>query len=330
MNFIRTVDGDIKPEELGFTYAHEHIVCIPPYWKERNEDDLLLDDESKSLKDVMDFKKAGGNSIVDATAVDYGRDVKAVKRISQKTGVKIIATAGFNKSFLWDAKLKDNLKPVVGNYETYGEWIEKATVNELAQYVISEIEEGLEGTNIRGGQLKFGTGYNSISPLEVKTIKAVVIAHKETKAPIHSHTEAGTMALEQIELLKKEGVNLERVSFGHMDRNLDPYYHVQIAKTGAFLCFDGIGKIKYAPESDRINQIIYLVKQGFKDQILISGDTARKSYYKHYNHGLGLEYIIKKWVPRFIDEADKAGLDGESLIKDFFINNPMRCFAFQD
>lgn len=330
MNFIRTVDGDIKPEELGFTYAHEHIVCIPPYWKERNEDDLLLDDESKSLKDVMDFKKAGGNSIVDATAVDYGRDVKAVKRISQKTGVKIIATAGFNKSFLWDAKLKDNLKPVVGNYETYGEWIEKATVNELAQYVISEIEEGLEGTNIRGGQLKFGTGYNSISPLEVKTIKAVVIAHKETKAPIHSHTEAGTMALEQIELLKKEGVNLERVSFGHMDRNLDPYYHVQIAKTGAFLCFDGIGKIKYAPESDRINQIIYLVKQGFKDQILISGDTARKSYYKHYNHGLGLEYIIKKWVPRFIDEADKAGLDGENLIKDFFINNPMRCFAFQD
>ena len=330
MNFIRTVDGDIKPEELGFTYSHEHIVCIPPYWKERNEDDLLLDDESKSLKDVMDFKKAGGNSIVDATAVDYGRDVKAVKRISQKTGVKIIATAGFNKSFLWDAKLKDNLKPVVGNYETYGEWIEKATVNELAQYVISEIEEGLEGTNIRGGQLKFGTGYNSISPLEVKTIKAVVIAHKETKAPIHSHTEAGTMALEQIELLKKEGVNLERVSFGHMDRNLDPYYHVQIAKTGAFLCFDGIGKIKYAPESDRINQIIYLVKQGFKDQILISGDTARKSYYKHYNHGLGLEYIIKKWVPRFIDEADKAGLDGESLIKDFFINNPMRCFAFQD
>jgi len=330
VNFIRTVDGDIKPEELGFTYAHEHIVCIPPYWKERNEDDLLLDDESKSLKDVMDFKKAGGNSIVDATAVDYGRDVKAVKRISQKTGVKIIATAGFNKSFLWDAKLKDNLKPVVGNYETYGEWIEKATVNELAQYVISEIEEGLEGTNIRGGQLKFGTGYNSISPLEVKTIKAVAIAHKETKAPIHSHTEAGTMALEQIELLKKEGVNLERVSFGHMDRNLDPYYHVQIAKTGAFLCFDGIGKIKYAPESDRINQIIYLVKQGFKDQILISGDTARKSYYKHYNHGLGLEYIIKKWVPRFIDEADKAGLDGESLIKDFFINNPMRCFAFQD
>lgn len=330
MSFVRTFNGDIKPEELGFTYSHEHIVCIPPYWKERKDDDLLLDDESKSLQDVMDFKKAGGNSIVDATAVDYGRDVEAVKKISEKTGVNIIGTAGFNKAFLWNAKLKDNIKSIVGDYETYGEWIQEATVHQLTEYVINEIEEGLEGTNIRGGQLKFGTGYNSISPLEIKTIKAIAIAHKETKAPIHSHTEAGTMALEQIQILQNEGVKLEYVAFGHMDRNLDPYYHVQIAKTGAFLCFDGIGKIKYGPESNRINEILYLVKQGFKDQILISGDTARKSYYKHYNYGLGLEYIIKKWVPRFIDEADKAGLDGESLIKDFFINNPMRCFAFKN
>ena len=48
MAFIRTLTGDIKPEELGFTYSHEHIICIPPYWKERGEDDLLLDDENKS------------------------------------------------------------------------------------------------------------------------------------------------------------------------------------------------------------------------------------------------------------------------------------------
>lgn len=330
MTFIRTFDGDIKPEELGFTYSHEHIVCIPPYWKEKSEDDLLLDDENKSLQDVMDFKEAGGNAIVDATAVDYGRDVEAVKRISEKTGIKIIGTAGFNKAFLWNAKLKENVKSIVGDYETYGEWIEEATVKQLADYAIGEIEEGLEGSNIRGGQLKFGTGYNSISPLEVKTIRAIAIAHRETKAPIHSHTEAGTMALEQIEILKKEGIKPEYVAFGHMDRNLDPYYHTQIAKTGAFLCFDGIGKIKYGPESSRINEILYLVKQGFKNQILISGDTARKSYYKHYYYGPGLEYIIKKWVPRFVDEAERAGLDGASLIKDLFINNPMRCFTFKN
>ena len=31
MPFIRTMLGDIKPEQLGFTYSHEHIVCRPRY-----------------------------------------------------------------------------------------------------------------------------------------------------------------------------------------------------------------------------------------------------------------------------------------------------------
>src|SRR5699024_4274810 len=104
MTFIRTFDGDISPEELGTTYSHEHIVCRPPYWQARDANDLLLDDLEKSKLDVLDFKVLGGKSIVDATAVDYGRDVKAVKQISEETGIQIVGTAGFNKSFLWSAQ----------------------------------------------------------------------------------------------------------------------------------------------------------------------------------------------------------------------------------
>ena len=114
-----------------------------------------------------------------------------------------------------------------------------------------------------------------------------------------------------------------------MDRNLDPYYYQEILKKGAYLSFDGIGKIKYAPESARISAIIELCKKGYSDKILISGDTARKSYYKHYDYGLGLEFIIKKWIPRFIIEADNAGLDGTGLIKKFFVENPKNCFTFK-
>lgn len=329
MSFIRTLNGDIEPEKLGFTYSHEHIVCRPPYWLEKGENDLLLDDKEKSIKDVEDFKRHGGQAIVDATAVDYGRDVQAVKEIADDLNIHIIGTAGFNKSFLWRAQVKNELKPIIGSYDTYEEWIENASINQLAEFVINEVEDGLEGTSFRAGQVKFGTGYNSINPLEEKTLRAVARAHHETKAPIHSHTESGTMALEQLELLKSENVNLEFVSIGHMDRNPDPYYHEQIAKTGAFLCFDGIGKVKYGPESTRIHCILELVKKGYEDQILVSGDTARKSYYKHYDYGLGLEYIIAKWVPRFIDEANQRGFDGERLIQKFFVENPARFLSFK-
>lgn len=329
MSFIRTLQGDIAKEDLGFTYSHEHIVCRPAFWQERGEDDLLLDDKEKSMMDVLDFKRLGGQSIVDATAIDYGRDVLAVHEISTETGIHIIGTAGFNKSFLWDAKIKEELKPLIGNYETYTQWIEAKSINELADFVIREVEEGLEGTPFKAGQVKFGTGYNRITPLEEKTLRAVARAHHETKAPVHSHTETGTMALEQIELLKKEGVDLSTLSLGHMDRNPDPYYHEQIASTGAYLSFDGIGKIKYAPESTRISLILELVRKGYEDQILISGDTARKSYYKHYDHGLGLEYIAAKWVPRFVDEANRRGFDGQRLIEKFFVTNPANCFTFK-
>src|SRR5690625_4452969 len=166
MSFIRTLRGDIKPEELGFTYSHEHIVCRPAYWKQRGADDLLLDDKEKSKKDVADFKSYGGQSIVDATAVDYGRDVQAVKEISDELDINIIGTAGFNKSFLWDAEIKEEIKEMIGDYNTYTEWIEAASINELTDFVIKEVEVGLEGTPFKAGQVKFGTGYNRITLLE--------------------------------------------------------------------------------------------------------------------------------------------------------------------
>ena len=72
-----------------------------------------------------------------------------------------------------------------------------------------------------------------------------------------------------------------------------------------------------------------LVRAGFGKQILLSGDTARKSYYRSYQYGPGLGFIIESWIPRFIEEADEAGLNGKALVEDFFINNLRVCFTFK-
>lgn len=330
MSFIRTLIKDIDPKDLGVCNAHEHIVCTPSYWLEHNEYDLILDDKEKSLQDVIDFKHSGGQAIVDATAIDYGRHVKDVVYISIKTGINIIGTAGFNKSFLWDAKIPEHLHPQIPNeYNTYQEWIENSSIEQLVEYVKNEIEVGLENTSYKAGQVKFGTGYNSIKPLEIKTLKVIAKVHKLTGAPIHSHTECGTMALEQIKLLQEEGIDLKYVSFGHMDRNLDYYYHKEIAKSGAYLCFDGLGKTKYGPESARITAIINLIKLGYEDQILLGGDNARRSYYKHYEYGPGLEYLLTKWIPRFINECLYNGLDAKKLVRKLLIENPSRALTFK-
>ena len=100
MSFIRTIFKDIEPESLGFTYSHEHLICRPMYWVEKGDDDLILDSVEKTAKDVQEYISLGGKSIVDATAIDYGRDIESVAEISHRTGLTVIATAGFNKGFL--------------------------------------------------------------------------------------------------------------------------------------------------------------------------------------------------------------------------------------
>ncbi|WP_251861694.1 hypothetical protein [Clostridium sp. Marseille-Q2269] len=95
MGKIRTVLGDINKEELGFTYSHEHLHAVPP--SSQKDRDLELSDYSKSLKELLNFKEVGGETLVEASTIDYGRDGGVLKRMSQQSGVNVVATTGFNK-----------------------------------------------------------------------------------------------------------------------------------------------------------------------------------------------------------------------------------------
>ena len=322
MAFIRTVSGDIDPSKMGVTYAHDHIYCIPQLWKEKGDTDLLLDSPEASQAELELFAKAGGRTIYDATAIDYGRDVGTVKRIAEAAGVQVIATAGFNKAIMWPGTMP-------GKGMTFNQWIASKSRDALARHVVAEVTEGMDGTDVRGGVVKFGTGYNTMNESEIKILLAVLDAHKETGAPIHSHTELGTMALEQLDLVKAEGVDPARLTIAHLDRNPDPWLHRKVAETGVFFSFDGITRVKYYSEDVRTRCILDLVRWGHEDQIMVGGDIARRTMFASYGEGgLGMGFILEKWKPRFIEEAGEAGFDGEKLVHKFFVENPQRAFAF--
>lgn len=324
MPFIRTLTGDVAPETLGVTYAHDHLYCVPPLWKEKGQTDFLIDDIEASIRDVELFTAAGGQSVYDATAIDYGRDPVALATISQRTGITIIATAGFNKAIMWPGQMP-------GQGCTFAAWIDARSRAQIRDHVVREVVEGMDGTRLRGGVVKFGTGYNTISEAEDKVMRAVLDAHKETGAPLHSHTELGTLILEQLEIVKEEKVDPTRLTIAHVDRNPDPWVHRKAADTGVFLCFDGISRIKYHPESVLIDCILRLVTAGHEKQILIGGDIARRTMYRNYGEGgLGLGYILASWAPRFIEEAGEAGFNGAALIRTFMVENPQRAFAFHE
>jgi len=306
---IRTILGDVPVEDVGITYAHEHTISQPPRFFKLWEPDLVLDSVPNIVKEIGDFKELGGSCIVDASAIDYGRNVAAMVEIAEKSGIHLVATSGFNK----------------GAYFTPE--IESASLEEHEERIYTEATEGMDGTSYLPGMLKFGTSYNFMTPAEERTARAVCRVQKATGLPLYTHTEIGTLGLQQIKLIKEEGVDLERVCIGHIDRNPDPWYAREILKNGVFIGIDQLGKIKYHTEQVRIDLLIFLIRQGYQKQILLSGDMARRSYFRAYGGGPGLRYILESFIPRLKCQLIEEGFSVEkieNICNDFLVENPRR------
>src|SRR5512136_3314599 len=95
MPFIRTVCGDIASSDLGVCYPHEHVLCVPP--PDVTDRDLEMDSEAAAIQELTWFQQAGGRALVDMTPADYGRNAPGMKRVSEETGIHLIATTGLHK-----------------------------------------------------------------------------------------------------------------------------------------------------------------------------------------------------------------------------------------
>lgn len=131
------------------------------------------------------------------------------------------------------------------------------------------------------------------------------------------------MALEQIEVLKSQGVDPSKVTLAHLDQNPDFGYHMKIAETGMYLQYNGPSRKEYYPDSVYVDLIIKMVDAGFGKQIVMGGDNGRASYWRFINRRPGFGYILEKFVPRLREEGLK-----ERVIQDILVNNPARVLSF--
>lgn len=304
MGNINTVAGVISSMQLGVTYAHEHLITHPPQFVVNEDPDLCMNDIEKAVEELNLFSMAGGTAMVEMTTVDYGRNIHALRTIASRVPVHIIAPTGFLK----------------GIYHTH--LVRDKTIDQLADVMIREVTEGINGTDSKAGVIKAGTGHNDISNDEEKVLRAAARAQIATGAAISTHTEAGTMGLGQVKIFQSEGVEMEKVIIGHLDRNLDWDYHHALAKEGVYLLYDNVSKEQYHPDSLRIEFIQRLIQKGYGKRVMLSGDFGRKSYFLTQNGGPGYTYIL--W--RFIPWLRKMGIS-KSEIDDLLVNNPRAVFA---
>ena len=302
MSMVQTVLGPVPAGELGLTVSHEHLLCRPPGSVGEADPDLVLDDPEAAIAELAAFKAAGGNAVVEVTPVDYGRDLDGLVALSRRSGVHIVAATGLHKdqfSAPYTARLDED---------------------QLADIFMRDLQVGVNG--VRLGVIKLGSSLDQITPGERKAFTAAALAQRATGATITTHTEAGRLALEQLEVLIGAGADPERIVIGHLDRLLDTGYHEAVLRTGAYVGYDQIGKPKYATDARRAEALAILVARGHGAKLLISGDLGRKSYWSTYGGKPGLDYIPKT----FLSMLCAAGLSAGQA-EDLVVSNPARAFG---
>ncbi len=341
---VLTVQGPIESAMVGLTLTHEHLlidftpvltepsaaseralmeqpVSMENLWWVRHNwtssvDNLRLFDEQTAIDEANEFFRAGGATIVDVTSVGIGRDPAALLRISKATGLNVVMGAGFYVDM------------------THSDWLRGASVDEIARKIISDIDEGVDGTGIRAGIIgEIGCSW-PWTDSEKKVLEAAVAAQRETGAPLLIHPGRDEKApMELLKAVEGWGGDMRRTVMGHIERTIyDRGALDEVAATGAYLNFDLFGhdeshyplaKDTFMPaDHERIEQIEHLVADGRSSQVLLAHDVCTKHRLKRYG-GHGFDHIPARVVPRM-----RARGMHEEDVRMVLVDNPTRMLTF--
>jgi phosphotriesterase-related protein len=230
-----------------------------------------------------------------------GRDAELLVRFSKALGIHILTNTGLYK--------EPHLPKFAFEY----------SADQLAELWIKEILEGVEDTHIKAGFIKIAVNPGIIAPIQQKIVRAAARCSLATGAVIACHTANGAAAMHLLKILDEEGLENDRLIVVHADAEENIKYHLEIARRGAWVEYDGLSQ----NTSEKILKLLrFMVDQGFEEQILLSQDAG------WYNVGQprggnirGYEYLIEEFVPLM----RKNGFD-QDLIGKILVENPAEAF----
>ena len=298
---VMTVLGPVPPEDLGTTLPHEHVFIdlVREY-----RGDGLLNDPALAVEELREYAAAGGRTLVDCTSAGLGRDPRRLVEVARATGLNIVMGCGWYRDPYLPADL------------------DRLPVDVLADLVVRDIEEGVDGTGVRAGVIgEVGADRAWISAREERAFRAAARAHHRTDLTITTHAARWPVGLPQLDLLAEERVNPHRVVVGHCDMVPDPDYHLALARRGAWVEFDTVqGESEY-DVGCRVAWIRNLADHGHLDQVLLSQDVCLRSNL-HALGGPGYSYV----VTGFSDVLREAGFSEDDLHL-LLVENPRRALT---
>ena len=263
---ISTVRGPVGAEQLGVTLMHEHVFAVPPEIAE-NYPEVWGDEgarEADAVTRLNELKAAGVDTIVDLTVLGLGRCIPRIARVASQTDLQIVVATGIYTY---------NDVPLYFHFT--GPGTEVGGPETMIEMFVRDVEQGIADTGVRAGIFKCATDTPGLTPGVERVLRAVAQAHRQTGAPISTHTHAGTRrGLDQQRVFSQEGVDLSRVVIGHSGDTTDLDYLEELIANGSYIGMDRFGYHQILSFEDRVDTVARMCERGHAERMVLSHDAA--------------------------------------------------------
>jgi phosphotriesterase-related protein len=312
---VQTVQGPVDSGSLGIVLAHEHVrfrdEAVAAQWPGRYDEQAELD---AALEAVRAAKDRGVETIVDATAMFGGRDVQFMKRVADETGVRIVACTG------------------IYSYDYLPHYFENRDVDVMADHFVADIEQGMQGTDIKAAFLKCAADAPGVTEHVEKIHRAIARASNRTGAPIMAHSmPAVATGPRQVEIFAEEGVDMARVQIAHCGDTDDVGYIEKLIEQGVYVGLDRYGLEMYLPIDKRNATAVELLRRGHAERLMISQDFCASIDWFPLEAAEVFEAsgAIRNWSMTLVfDEVvpalREAGAMDDAVFNTIFVENPAR------
>ena len=311
MPTIHTVTGPIDTSQLGFTLMHEHVFVLsegvvtnfPRLWPREER-------MREATAELRAAKEHGVSTIVDLTVLGLGRDVATVREVAKASGMQVIVATGLY------------------TYDELPHYFQSRDADVMAEQFVQDIEQGIQGTDIRPAILKCATDQQGVTQGVEKVLRAVARAHRRTGVPISTHTHAASeQGLRQQDIFEQEGVDLGRVIIGHSGDSEDIAYLEKLIGRGSYIGMDRFGIDTMLPTEKRVATIAKLCERGHAGKMVLSHDAS--CHIDWFDPAL-VKQAVPRWnflhIPDDVVPALRAAGVSDADVRTMTVENPRRIF----
>jgi phosphotriesterase-related protein len=322
---VETVTGPIDAEELGTTLIHEHLVfrdeAVLAQWphagtvKESDPPESVDSDGAfeVALESARSVVERGVKTIAEPTAMFGGRDVEFSRRVAEETRLQVIPCTG------------------IYTYDYLPHYFQFRDEDAMADHFVHDIEEGIQGTQIKAAFLKCAADEPGITPNIEKVHRAIARASVRTGTPIMAHSRpASQTGPRQVEIFEEEGVDLSRVQIAHTGDTDDLDYIERLLDTGVYIGMDRYGLEIFLPIDRRNATVTALLERGYAERMFLSQDfCATLDWYppevgrQLLEGGAAKDWSMTLVIDQVIPTLREAGMTDEQL-QTMMVENPKR------